>query len=72
MNKIKKIIFLIVIVIVVLISALMILSKRNSNNGINNKGEIIEQEDADMIVTGNMKEVDNRSDYYIIKVKRRR
>ena len=67
MNKIKKIIFLIIIIIVILISGLLLLNKRNANKGTNNKGEIIEQEDAGMIVTGSMEEVSSRSDYYIVK-----
>ena len=67
MNKIKKIIFLIIIIIVILISVLLLLNKRNANKGTNNKGEIIEQEDAGMIVTGSMEEVSSRSDYYIVK-----
>ena len=67
MNKIKKIIFLIVIMIVILISVLLVLNKRNAEKGINNKGEILEQEDAGMIVTGSMEEVSSRSDYYIVK-----
>lgn len=67
MNKIKKIIFLIIIIIVILISVLLLLNKRNANKGINNKGEILEQEDAGMIVTGSMEEVSSRSDYYIVK-----
>ena len=67
MKKIKKIIFIIIIIIIILIGVLIVLNKKNTDNGINNKGEFIEQEDARALIIKDMKEVDSRSDYYIIK-----